>query len=42
MVFGALSGIFDSYRAGYLALALPTAFCAWQLLRGARPACESG
>ena len=33
MLFGALSGLFDSYRAGYLALTLPTAFCAWQLLR---------
>ncbi len=37
VLFGMLSGAFDSYRAGYLALALPTAACAWQLLRGARP-----
>ena len=36
VLFGMLSGAFDSYRAGYLALALPTAVCAWQLLRGAR------
>jgi MFS family permease len=38
VLFGMLSGAFDSYRAGYLALALPAAACAWQLLRGARPA----
>ena len=38
VLFGVLSGAFDSYRAGYLALALPTAACAWQLLRGKRPA----
>lgn len=37
VLFGMLSGAFDSYRAGYLALALPAAACAWQLLRGARP-----
>ena len=42
MLFGALSGLFDSYRAGYLALALPTAFCAWQLLHSARRASASG
>jgi len=37
VLFGTLSGAFDSYRAGYLALALPAAACAWQLLRGPRP-----
>jgi len=37
VLFGMLSGAFDSYRAGYLALALPAAACAWQLLRGKRP-----
>jgi MFS family permease len=37
VLFGMLSGAFDSYRAGYLALALPAAACAWQLLRGGRP-----
>lgn len=31
-LFGALSGAFDSYRVGYLALALPTAVCCWRLL----------
>ncbi len=36
VLFGMLSGAFDSYRAGYLALALPAAACAWQLLRGSR------
>jgi MFS family permease len=36
MLFGALSGAFDSYRVGFIALALPTAFCAWALLRMAR------
>ncbi|KQT13846.1 MFS transporter [Ramlibacter sp. Leaf400] len=35
VLFGTLSGMFDSYRAGYLVLALPTAICAWQL-RSAR------
>ena len=41
VLFGMLSGAFDSYRAGYLALALPAAACAWQLLRRARPAMRS-
>ena len=37
VLFGVLSGAFDSYRVGYLALALPAGWCAWQLLRaGAR------
>jgi MFS family permease len=36
MLFGALSGAFGSYRAGYLALAFPVAFCAWKLATGAR------
>jgi MFS family permease len=30
-LFGALSGLFGSYRAGYLALAVPTALCCWFL-----------
>jgi MFS family permease len=35
-LFSALSSGFDSYRAGYLALAVPTAVCCWRLLsRGA-------
>ena len=40
-VFGALSGVFQTYRAGYLALAVPTALCCVALLRArqlARPA----
>lgn len=37
VLFGTLSGMFDSYRAGYLVLALPTAVCAWQLVRGKAP-----
>ena len=32
-VFGALSGFFGSYRAGYLALAVPLALCGLVLLR---------
>lgn len=32
-VFGALSGLFESYRAGYIALAVPTALCCAVLLR---------
>ena len=31
-LFGALSGAFGSYRAGYLALAVPTLLCAGLLL----------
>jgi MFS family permease len=31
-LFGVLSGAFDSYRAGYLALALPAAVCCWRLM----------
>jgi MFS family permease len=37
-LFGALSGLFDSYRAGYLALALPTAVCCWLLAARRQPA----
>lgn len=40
-LFGALSGLFGSYRAGFAALALPTALCLVALLRtrgGAQPA----
>lgn len=39
-LFGAVSGLFGSYSAGYLALAVPTALCCWSLFaasRGARP-----
>ena len=39
-VFGARSGVFQTYRAGYLALAVPTALCCVALLRArqlARP-----
>lgn len=32
-VFGAISGLFDSFRAGYLALAVPTLLCCVVLLR---------
>jgi MFS family permease len=31
-LFGVLSGAFGSYRAGYLALALPAAVCCWRLM----------
>jgi MFS family permease len=36
LLFGVLAGLFGSYRAGYLALALPAALCGWSLLRGTR------
>ena len=32
-VFGAISGFFGSYRAGYAALAIPLTLCGWILLR---------
>jgi predicted MFS family arabinose efflux permease len=32
-VFGAISEVFGSYRAGYIALALPLTLCGWMLLR---------
>ena len=35
-VFGALSGLFGSYRAGFAALAVPTAICCAVLLKGLR------
>lgn len=31
MLFGAVAGLFDSYRVAYVALAIPTAFCCWSL-----------
>lgn len=31
-LFGAVSGLFGSYGAGYLALAIPTALCCWSLV----------
>lgn len=37
VIFGAVSGLFGTFRAGYLALALPAAYCAWELRRS-RPA----
>jgi MFS family permease len=37
-VFGAMSGLFGSYRGGFATLALPLALCALALLRRARPA----
>lgn len=40
-MFGALSGAFGSYRAGYLALALPTLLCAALLLRTRRSSAAS-
>lgn len=39
-VFGALSGLFGSYRAGFAALALPLALCALAL--GRRPRASAG
>jgi MFS family permease len=36
VVFGGIASVFDSYRAGYLVLAVPAAYCAWQLAK-ARP-----
>jgi predicted MFS family arabinose efflux permease len=39
-LFGAVSGAFGSYSAGYLALALPTALCCWSLLASGRDAAE--
>jgi sugar phosphate permease len=35
MLFGSVSALFDSYRAGYLALAVPTALCCAVLWRRA-------
>jgi hypothetical protein len=37
-VFGAMSGLFGSYRGGFATLALPLALCAVALLRRARTA----
>lgn len=34
--FGAVSGLFGSYSAGYVALAVPTALCCWGLFAAAR------
>jgi predicted MFS family arabinose efflux permease len=36
VLFGALSGAAGSYRAGFLALMVPTIACAWVVWRGAR------
>ena len=36
LLFGAISGAFGSYRAGYIAFAIPVALSAWQLLRMAQ------
>jgi MFS family permease len=35
-LFGVVSGAFGSHRAGFIALAIPAAFCAWMLARLAR------
>jgi MFS family permease len=35
-MFGAVSGLFDSYRAGYAALSIPIALCGLALLRARR------
>lgn len=35
-VFGGVSGLFGSYSAGYIALAIPTALCCWSLWASAR------
>lgn len=35
-LFGAVSGVFGSYSAGYLALAVPTALCCWSLVAAGR------
>ena len=37
-VFGGISGLFDSYRAGYTALAIPLVLCALALVRAQRRA----
>jgi MFS family permease len=36
VLFGGLAGLFDSYRVAFLALAVPTAFCAWSLFAGGK------
>lgn len=36
MVFSGIASAFDSYRAGYLLLAVPAAYCAWQLAKARR------
>ncbi|HWI81904.1 MFS transporter [Ramlibacter sp.] len=44
-LFGALSGLFGSYRAGFVALALPLALCTVALMRSApaaQPAARAG
>jgi MFS family permease len=37
MLFGGIASAFGSYRAGYLLLAVPAAYCAWQLARTPPP-----
>lgn len=41
-VFGALSALFQTYRAGYLALAVPTLLCCVALWRGSLPTPGAG
>jgi cyanate permease len=36
VLFGALSGAVGSYRAGFLALVVPTLACGWLLVRLSR------
>ncbi len=38
LLFGGVAELFGSYRMGYLALAIPTAYCAWRLARSGRAA----
>jgi len=40
--FGALATLFGTYRAGFIALAVATAFCTLALLRGRRQAAATG
>jgi MFS family permease len=41
-VFGAVSGLFGSYRGGFATLAIPLALCAAALVRGAREGMDAG
>jgi MFS family permease len=41
-LFGAASGVFGSYRAGFALLALPLVACAWVLMRKVRQARDGG
>jgi MFS family permease len=41
-IFGGISGLFDSYSAGFIALGLPVALCCWSLVAGTRGAQAEG